>query len=196
MQSEYETTNLFLTDAAPGPCNVSFDLETWGTRPGCAIRSVGAAMFDPHSMEIGSEFYANVSDASCEVAGLHRDQSTVDWWKKQSQQARDALTADQRTLTEVVASFDDWWRKNRAIFVWSQGANFDEPIWSAACHAIGRKTPWRFYDSRCTRTVYDAAGFDPRSVRRAGTHHNALSDAKHQALCVQKSYAKINGARK
>lgn len=27
--------------------HVSLDLETWGTRPGCDIRSIGAAVFDP-----------------------------------------------------------------------------------------------------------------------------------------------------
>ena len=38
----------FLTDATPGPCNVMLDLETWGTAPGSALRSIGAVMFDPH----------------------------------------------------------------------------------------------------------------------------------------------------
>ena len=32
----------FLMDAAPTAVNVMLDLETWGTAPGCAIRSVGA----------------------------------------------------------------------------------------------------------------------------------------------------------
>jgi hypothetical protein len=182
---------IFLTDAAPGLCNISFDLETFGTRPGCALRSIGAVFFDPHSMKIGAEFYANISEESCRVAGLHIDPETVAWWSKQSQQARDALAVNPLTVTEAAVKFDDWWRKNGGIFVWSHGANFDEPIWSAAMHAVGRKVPWKFWDSRCTRTAYDLAGFDPRSVRRSGTYHNALDDAQHQALCVQKAYAKV-----
>lgn len=188
-----ETTSVFLMDAAPGPQNLMLDLETWGTRPGCAIRSVGAVMFDPYTNEFGEEFYANVSDASCREAGLHIDPSTEAWWAKQTQQARDALTVDPLTLTEVAERFDVYWRRARAIFVWSHGANFDEPIWSAAMHALGRRVPWKFWDSRCTRTVYDIAQLDPRTVRRAGTYHNALDDAKYQALCVQKAYAKAAG---
>lgn len=191
MQSE--TTSVFLTDAAPGPVNVMLDLETWGTRPGCSIRSVGAVLFDPYSEEIGDEFYANVSDASCVDAGLHVDPDTVAWWSRQTQQAQDALTRDQTALAEVADKFNAWWRKNRAIFVWSHGANFDEPIWSAAAYAVGRRVPWKFWDSRCTRTVYDVARFDPRSVRRGGTYHNALDDAKYQALCVQRAYANVRG---
>jgi hypothetical protein len=187
---------IFLTDAAPGPCNVMLDLETFGTRPGAALRSIGAVMFDPNSGEIGTEFYANISDASCREAGLHVDPETVKWWAKQNQRAQDALLIKQRTLTEVALEFEAWWRKNRAVFVWSHGANFDEPIWSAAMYAIGRKVPWKYWDARCTRTVYDVTGFDPRSVRRAGTYHNALDDARHQAVCVQRAYAKIDGGIK
>jgi hypothetical protein len=145
---------------------------------------------------MGAEFYFNISDASCEAAGLVKDADTVAWWAKQSQQAQDALTVDPRTLTEVAEAFDTWWRANRAMFVWSHGSNFDEPLWSAAMHAIGRRVPWKFWDARCTRTVYDVAGFDPRTVRRAGTYHNALDDAKYQALCVQRAYAKVNGRGK
>ena len=174
--------------------NVMLDLETFGTRPGCAIRSIGAVVFDPHDEKvIGPGFYKNISDVSCREARLHVDPSTVEWWAKQSQQANDALMQDQLTLTEVAERFDNWWRKHGAVFVWSHGANFDEPIWTAAMHAIGRKVPWRYWDSRCTRTVFDAAQFDSKSVKRNGIHHNALDDALHQAICVQKAYAKING---
>ncbi len=191
-----ETTSVFLMDAAPTAINCMLDLETWGTRPGCAIRSVGAVMFDPHTDEIGAEFYANVSDVSCREAKLHVDPDTAAWWARQTKQAQDALLTTPLTLTEVATAFDDWWRKNRGMFVWSHGANFDEPIWSAACHAIKRKVPWKFWDSRCTRTVYDVTGFNDKAVRRSGTYHNALDDAKHQALCVQRAYAKNNGRTK
>ena len=177
------------------PCNVMLDLETWGTTPGCALRSIGAVMFDPHSDEIGANFYANIADQSCEQAGLVRDASTVDWWSKQSTKAQEMLLDGQLTLTEVAVRFDEWWRKNRAIFVWSQGSNFDGVLWEAAMRAIGRGVPWKFYDARDTRTAYDLASFDSRTIRRQGTYHNALDDARHQAVCVQRAYAKVEGRR-
>lgn len=180
---------LFLTDAAPtGPVNVMLDLETWGTAPGCAIRSVGAVLFDPHSDEMGAEFYANVLDESCVSAGLVKDESTVAWWGRQSQKAQDSLKKDQEPIADVVAMFHHWFRLNRAIFVWSQGGNFDEPLWSAACRSIGVKVPWKFWDARCTRTAYDMGGFNPFTIKRQGTYHNALDDARHQARCVQAAY--------
>lgn len=173
--------------------NSMLDLETFGTRPGCAIRSVGAVMFDPHSDQIGAEFYMNVSDESCAMAGLFVQDDTAAWWDKQTQAARDALMVDPKGIYVVVQQFHEWFRKNRGVFVWGHGGNFDEPLWSAVAHKLGQRTPWKFWDARCTRSVYDVAGFDPRTVRRVGTYHNSLDDARHQAICVQKAYAKVAG---
>ncbi len=170
--------------------NVMLDLETWGTRPGCAIRSIGACMFDPYGTGHGAVFYENISDASCEIAGLHVDPNTVKWWQGQTVTAQKMLLTNQIELSEAGEKFDAWWKKNRGIFVWSHGENFDEPIWSAAMYAVGRKVPWRFWDARCTRTIYDITLFDAKSVKRKGTYHNALDDSIHQVKCVQQAYAK------
>ncbi len=182
---------LFLTDAWSGPQNVMLDLETWGTAPGSAIRSIGAIMFDPHSDELGANFYANLEDDSCLDAGLVKDANTITWWSGQSVKAQEMLQDNQRKLHEVGKDFEAWWRKNRAVFVWSQGSNFDGVLWEVAMRKVGLGVPWKFYDTRDTRTVYDVAGFDPRSLKRKGTAHNALDDARHQALCVQKCYAML-----
>lgn len=174
--------------------NVMLDLETWGTAPGSALRSIGAVLFDPHTDEIGNDtFYANISDASCAAAGLVKEPGTIAWWKQQSQQAQDSLVADQLTLTEVGVAFNEWFRRVKGVFVWSQGANFDEPLWTAAMRAVGRPVPWKFYDARDTRTAYDIAKIDVRKIKRRGTYHNALDDARHQAVCVQTAYRKIEG---
>lgn len=186
-----ETTSVFLTDAAPGPANVMKDMETWGTYPGCAIRSIGAVMFDPYGGDCGEEFYMNITDESCEEAGLVKMPSTVEWWSRQSAEAQVVLLKDQRPLREAGAAFNAWFRKNRGIFVWSQGAAFDQPLWDVAMRAVGLSVPWKFWDSRCTRTAYDMGRFNNKSVRFSGVPHYALDDAKHQVVCVQKAYQNI-----
>lgn len=175
--------------------NVMLDLETWGTQPGSAIRSIGAVMFEPTSTEIGADkFYQNILDESCVGVGLTRDAGTEAWWAKPEQRrAQESLSVDPRPIAEVIDGFNTWWQKNRGIFVWSQGSNFDSVLWEAVAKACGKRVPWRFYDTRDTRTAYDMAGFNSRAVRRVGTYHNALADAEHQALCVQRSYAKVQG---
>ncbi len=197
LDDDAETTSVFLTDAAPGPCNVMKDLETYGTFAGCAVRSIGAVMFDPYGTGHGEEFYMNIDDQSCLDAGLVQDPSTLAWWSKPEQaKAATVFAKDPRPLKEVGEAFNAWWRKNRGVFVWSQGANFDQPIWEAAMRAVGLGTPWRFWDSRCTRTAYDMGRFNNKGVRMRGVAHFALDDAKHQVVCVQGAYANVNGRGK
>lgn len=164
--------------------HVMLDLETWGTRPGCALRSIGACAFSLDRELINQTFYMNVDEASCLAAGLEKDRSTVEWWEKQSLEARAHLMIDPRPLVSVVRAFHGWFREIGGEFVWGHGANFDEPIWVAAAHAVGERVPWKFWNARCTRTLYHAADFDPRSIPRSGTHHDAGDDAHYQARCV------------
>ena len=67
--------------AQPGPVSnwshVSLDLETLGTRPGCAILSIGAIAFNPSTNTLGPMFYEVVNRASCREIGLHEDQGTL-----------------------------------------------------------------------------------------------------------------------
>lgn len=164
--------------------DVMFDLETYGKAAGCAIRSVGAVFFDMHG-NFGPEFYRNVELQSCLDVGLTVDPETKAWWEKQSKEAQNSLLVEQRPLKEVVSEFANWLKAKGGQRIWAQGATFDPPIWDAACTALGKQVPWKFWDVRDTRTAYDLYNFDPRSVVREGTHHNALEDAKHQAVCVQ-----------
>lgn len=171
--------------------DVMFDLETWGTRAGCAIRSIGAVLFDPYSQMLGAKFYVNVERQSCVDSGMHVDPGTEAWWSRQSQAAQDALMKDQKPIEDAITRFNQWFRVNGGEFVWSQGANFDEPIYTEACRLIGKKPPWKFYNTRCTRTAYGISDFNVFTMKRQGTYHNALDDAIHQARCVQASYAKL-----
>lgn len=170
--------------------NKMLDLETWGKRAGCAIRSIGAISFDPRGTDLGEEFYCNVSRESCEKVGLVVDRSTEAWWARQGDEAQAALIPDQVPVREAVAEFRGWFVRQRGKFVWSQGAGFDEPIISAVMEACGLETPWKFWNVRDTRTAYDLFDFNPFSVTRDGIAHHAGHDARHQAICVQKAYAK------
>lgn len=162
------------------------DLETFGTKPGSVLRSIGAVAFNLKG-EIGSEFYRNIDKASCVKVGLTTDPATEKWWSQQSPEAQASLQEDPRPLDEVVDAFHGWWRANKLTKVWAQGANFDPPMWEAAAVARGTVAPWKFYNVRDTRTAYDIGQFDPFPLKREGTYHNALDDAKHQVRCVAMS---------
>ena len=175
---------------------IMFDLETFGTRPGSVLRSIGAAVFDPDTGKVGDTFYANIDRASCEEAGLVVDPATEKWWSEQSREAQQALLVDCRPLIEVVNDFHTFFRKNGGVQIWCQGANFDAVLWEAACDRLWpskRVLPWKFWNVRDTRTCYELAGFDDKSMPRSGTYHNALDDSLHQIACVSQAVSLIRG---
>lgn len=167
--------------------NIMFDLETFGTAPGSVLRSIGAVVFDPETGAIGDTFYKNITRASCEAVGLVVDPATEAWWDKQPAEARAALDVDPQPIAEVATAFHQFFREAGGVQIWCQGANFDSVLWEAAIRKVWPSksfVPWKFWNVRDTRTVYELARFDPNSIQRDGTYHNALDDSLHQVKCV------------
>lgn len=162
--------------------HVMKDLETMGTRAGCAVVSIGAVMFNPKTGELGAEFYG-VAVADQGVYGLFQEPGTKKWWSEQSEEARKVFTdpAAMR-LPLLLASYTAWLgtvTDPDTVKVWGNGASFDQPILTAAYAAIGAPQPWKFWNDRCYRTVKNLAPHV--KLKREGTYHNALDDAKSQA---------------
>lgn len=164
---------------------VMFDLETLGTRAGCAILSIGAVEFDPASGRLGAEFYTVINRRSCVARGLVEDPSTLAWWSKQSPEAQKVLaeaeTAEQG-LGGALVAFTGYLGAfgKRDLQVWAM-ADFDIPILSHCYSLVGYPLPWMYYNGRCYRTLRSLGNVSgPAPV--PGVAHNALSDAKAQAL--------------
>jgi len=111
--------------------HIMLDLETWGTEPGCDIRSIGACVFNPltgfvHDGSLGTikPFYIAtdnpiVLDGSMTHRGdwddaehkrkypLTRDPRTVQWWSEQSVEAQAAF-ANVVDLHDALLSFVTW----------------------------------------------------------------------------------------
>lgn len=163
--------------------HVMVDLETWGTAPGSALRSIGAIVFNPRTGLLGDTFYANVDWPSQEAVGLTKEQDTIDWWSQQGEAAQRVLEPEQEPIAEALARFSAWWLKVGGQFFWSHGANFDEVLLQAAYRAADMGgVPWKFWDVRCSRTVLALGN---RRPKREGTiAHYAIDDARAQAIAV------------
>lgn len=168
-------------DADPGLAvlsDVMIDTETLGTQPGSAILSIGAVMFGMDGL--GDQFYAPIQLGSCADVGLAIDPATVEWWMRQSDEARAAaFPTNAAPIWFVLVDFSMWFVARGAKYPWCHGAGFDVPLLDAAFKACGMKSPWEFWNTRDTRTLYDLAGV--KVDRRGGTHHHALDDAINQA---------------
>ena len=160
------------------------DLETMGTVAGCAILSIGAVGFDENGL--GTEFYRVVNIRSCLDAGLFIDPETVEWWKSQSEEARKILVLVKsletsiplkQALEEFNVFLDTY---GDEVVMWDNGSVFDNAIVLYAANAVGVKMSVKFYNHLCYRTI-KVTNPDVK-FKRTGTHHNALDDAKSQAL--------------
>lgn len=177
--------------------HVMIDLETLGTKPGCALVSIGACVFDMGG--IHDKFYRAVDITKKIGSGLALDAGTVSWWMTQSPEARAVFTDQNRVSPyDAVNDFRSWWvdmelkHLSDAQYIWCHGASFDAPILEAVYSSIGQQAPFKFYNIRDTRTLFALAEVYPD--RNKGTHHNALDDAVSQAEAAIKAYEALERA--
>jgi hypothetical protein len=167
--------------------HVMCDLETLDTRPSAVILSIGACTLDPGSGEITDRFYRAIDLESCQVAGLTTSESTKKWWAQQSEEARSVFSdPDRVSLLQALSDFSIFLRMlpggPTKVKLWGNGSDFDNVILSNAYGALNFDAPWRFYNNRCYRTVRNCLKHHyVAEPDRAGTYHNALDDALHQA---------------
>lgn len=170
------------------------DLETLGTRPGCIVLSIGAVMWD--NTGVGEGFYCVLSVEDQEKYDLVCSHDTMRWWEKQTPEARKVLDDAQNLATSRVLSiglqeFSDWWTMQGAQCIWGNGADFDQPILAALYDAANMPLPWKFFNSRCYRTLKGLISVP--APERKGTHHNALDDAMYQAMHAVAMFKALRG---
>jgi hypothetical protein len=156
---------------------VMLDLETLGHKPGSVIAALGAVKFKDG--EITSSFYERIDPESCIEHGLRMDASTVMWWLQQESAARLEITKPGKPLIVVLLAFKAWLADKDAE-IWGNGAAFDNVLLADAYDRAVIPRPWKFSNDRCYRTVKSLHPHVP--MPREGTHHNALDDARSQAL--------------
>lgn len=164
--------------------DVMVDLETLGRRAGCIVLSIGAVGFSERGLS--SEFYTVVSMKDQVQLGLHQDPQTRTWWDSQSEEARAVLyeaEVSRITLKRALMMFNRYLTPFTfsRVCLWGNGADFDLAILINLYAHVGLEPPWKFWNHRCFRTLKNLHPH-VKMARRTGTYHNALDDAKTQAL--------------
>lgn len=167
--------------------NFMADLETLDTGPRSIILSIGVVQFGSNGL--GKEFYAEVDYKSCVNAGLTQSIETVIWHMEQSDRVKETLKAcvsGRRARLNFCLTQLQWFIGYtcgidvKDVKIWGNGSDFDNVILANAYKAVELDPPWLFYNNRCYRTAKNILA-GPK-LERSGTHHNALDDAKSQAL--------------
>ncbi|EKS5484700.1 3'-5' exoribonuclease [Escherichia coli] len=178
--------------------HLMIDLETMGTNTNAPIVVIGAVFFDPQTGEIGPVFYIVISLTDAMNTGAVPDGGTIEWWLKQSSEARAAILTDQVKLKDALSRFREFineYSDEKFVQVWGNGATFDNAILRTSYERLDIPCPWRYYNDRDVRTIVELGktiDFDARTVIPfEGVRHNALDDARHQAKYVSAIWQKL-----
>jgi len=175
--------------------DIMLDLESLGTRPDCAILTLGAVKFDPFTPNsFGDSLYFRIDVDEQLALGRNVQEDTLNWWMQQAEDVREEALGEHDRI-----SLDDMYRKlNRFCVgvenIWCQGPAFDIVILENIYRQCGWPTPWQFWQIRDSRTLFGVHG-DPREKNKAGLH-NALEDCISQAQGVQEIYRSLKLEKK
>jgi exodeoxyribonuclease VIII len=169
------------------------DLETMDVENTASILSIGAVMFNPFNLDtedsLTDSFYLRISLESNMKAGRTTSASTICWWLTQSEDARTELVeGEQLNIGMGMLNFRRWItdRSARATKVWAKDPDFDCSILKHAMAQQNEFWPFHFADNMSVRTeTWSAYPEGDAPLIGVGTAHNALDDAKRQALMMQ-----------
>ena len=165
--------------------DIMLDLETTGVSAGCGILAIGACSFSEDY-----KFYEKIALSSLSrFPGFFSDGSTMAWWDRQAPDAREEAFSGTTDIITALGKFSDWFQAipeaKKVKYIWGNGADFDLPILAAAYEACKIEKPWKPYNGRCYRTIKNLHSDVPLNSFR-GVKHNALEDAKNQAIHLMK----------
>ena len=171
--------------------HLMIDIETYDIEITAVILSIGAVVFNPRGERLGEEFHIKLSTAS--QYDRTTSESTKLWWERQDEDAREATFGGKKIPINIaLTAFTHFINRLNPTCtrVWAKSPDFDCSILAHACKEQHIRWPFKFWESRCCRTIielsYPMGAFPHMEVD--GPKHDALADAKRQALEVQHAY--------
>lgn len=166
--------------------DIMMDLETLSTAVDCAIVSIGAVRFNADTIA-DDKFYRIISIESNLAQGRVVSADTLRWWLEQDAQAKAVFNdPNQMHISAALSDFQKWIGADaETVNVWSNGADFDIAIMANAYAKSGTPTPWKFYNTRCFRTIKSTPATTAVPKPKNFGKHNALLDAINQAQHLQ-----------
>lgn len=171
------------------------DMETLSTRTwDPVVLTLAAIRFDPfHDDRDKNDRKVEIlylrPDVDQQIAaGRHVDEDTVAWWGRQGEAALEEAMSIENRLNWLTSlnKLADFCRGVDAV--WSHGSGFDCVILENAFKQNSMTTPWSFWQTRDTRTLFDLV--DDVYLPQQGLH-NAKYDAMRQILGVQDAVRKL-----
>lgn len=174
---------------------VMLDLETLSVNPNAAILTIGAIKWNRRGpllpMRELPQFYRRIELKSCVEVGREINEGTKKWWSEQSKEAQYEVFGhpDRIPLKQALEEFKEWYGFSTSV--WANGDDFDCVILSESARACNVEVPWKFWQTRDVRTLYDLGNVKKRDLPNNGAH-NALDDCYNQIIGVKRALKNLN----
>ena len=163
--------------------SISVDIEACGQ----VVLSIGACKFNEETGVIGETFYSVLGVNEQIKRGLQMDAGSFNWWLKQSDVARQALSGEQEPVKDALKRLEQFAQPHGSR-VWAYPTSYDLPIIANLCGVYGVRVPWKWTETMCARTLWKLAMQHQPGIERIESEnplpHHALEDAKEQARWI------------
>ena len=175
--------------------DIMIDIETLSTQGNAVITTIGAVKFNLGTQLTPNNnyFYRRINIQSCIDIGMETEDTTIEWWnrKKDTPEYEEIFNnKDRLSIVETLNQFSEWLRdgcNSNSIRIWSNGPSFDCAILKSAYKRCNIILPWKYWNERDVRTLYDLGGITKNNLN----NHNALNDCITQIDGVNLSFSKI-----
>jgi len=173
---------------------IMIDLETLSTKPNALILTIGAIKFnrndkikDINKLET---FYVRINQDSCKKLDMDIDENTVKWWNQQTNEAKYEVfdNKDRIDIKDALIKFSSFLKSHS--YIWANSPSFDCVILENAFNQCNLEIPWKFWNIRDCRTIYDVGNINLKRISKDTISHNALNDCYNQIIGIQKFFTK------
>lgn len=173
--------------------NLMLDIETYGVEQSTTIISISAVPFDIVSGNFGDVFDVNINTLESAKYNFTTNAETIEWWSKQSEEAKNKLKQNQLPIDKACKMFVDFCSKymHPDFKIWGNGANFDIGILSNTMQVLSIPLPWKYNKVRDVRTISALYPEYRASETNVGTLHNGIYDCIFQINYVSKIFRHV-----
>jgi hypothetical protein len=192
--------------------HLTWDIETLGMKETTVVTTLAIIPFTFEGNETYDELVLNGFYVKFSIADQLKNwkrtttQSTIDWWKTQSEEAKVNSIKPSKDDVALEAGLDQieyWIGKSKydmkKSYNWARGSNFDFPKIEDMFDMAGRALPFNTWKIRDTRTYIDVLTGNDRGAYelKNGTpknfiHHHALHDAALDTMRLKEIYATLS----
>lgn len=158
---------------------IMIDIETLSTKVNSVVVSVAAIRFNmknkfSENVHDYDTFYMRVDPKSCRQYGCVIDSDTMKWWKQQPLESQQEVfdLNNRHHIKHVLSKLIDWVGNDTSIRVFANSPHFDISILDYLYSKCKMKSPWKYWNVRCTRTIYELGGVNLNKISNRYKHHS------------------------